>query len=204
LTPFCQFRKNIGVVWKLPLRETSRLLATSRMVKPPPAAFVRSTATLNTGNRSLLYAQVDEARHLAKLSQDPVRQLAVALDVRALELNVDRRRQAEVQDLGDDIRRHEVKRGPGERARQGLAQLPDIVGRGTVIGLESDQYVGVACADGAGRVAYEIERGIGSPMLSRMLSISSCGSPGEWRPRRGRSVAPCPRCACRSSPARGA
>ena len=32
-----------------------------------------------------------------------------------------------------------------------------------MIGLERDQYVGIACAYGAGRVAYEIERGIGQP-----------------------------------------
>ena len=49
MTPFCQFRKKVGVVWKLPLSETSRLVARSRVVKPPRPAFVRSTMTSNFG-----------------------------------------------------------------------------------------------------------------------------------------------------------
>ena len=49
LTPLSQFRKKVGVVWKLPLSDTSRLLATSRGVKPPWAALVRSMSTWNLG-----------------------------------------------------------------------------------------------------------------------------------------------------------
>ena len=47
---------------------------------------------------------------------------AVAFDVGAVDLDVDRRGQAEVEDLGDDVGGQEVERRAGKFARQLLAQ----------------------------------------------------------------------------------
>ena len=52
----------------------------------------------------LLDAEVGEAGHLTQLVQDLVRDLAVPFNIGALELNVDRCRQAEVQNLRHHIR----------------------------------------------------------------------------------------------------
>ena len=52
----------------------------------------------------LLDARVGDAGHLANLVQYLVGDLPIALDVGSFDLNIDRRRQAEVQNLRDDIR----------------------------------------------------------------------------------------------------
>ena len=54
--------------------------------------------------KGLLNAEVGEAGHLAQLIQDLVRDLAVPLNIGTLELNVDRCRQAEIQNLRHHIR----------------------------------------------------------------------------------------------------
>ena len=52
----------------------------------------------------LLDAGVGDAGHLANLAQDLVGDLTIVLDIGSFDLNIDRRRQAKVQNLGDDIR----------------------------------------------------------------------------------------------------
>ena len=47
---------------------------------------------------------VGDAGHLANLAQDLVGDLTIVLDIGSFDLNIDRRRQAKVQNLGDDIR----------------------------------------------------------------------------------------------------
>ena len=54
--------------------------------------------------------------------------LVVGRDVVALDLHVDRRGQAEIQDLGHDVGGQEIERRAGELARQLAAQLADVIG----------------------------------------------------------------------------
>ena len=51
----------------------------------------------------LLDAQVDEARHAAHAVEEPLREGAIPGEVVPDDLHVDRRRQAEVEDLADDV-----------------------------------------------------------------------------------------------------
>ena len=62
--------RSVGVVWPLPLSETSRLFATSRCVRPtccgPRAVHVERAAS--AGSPALVHAQVDDARDLRRAS----------------------------------------------------------------------------------------------------------------------------------------
>jgi hypothetical protein len=71
-------------------------------------------------------------RHLAQLVQHLVGDAPIAFDVRAGDVNVDRRRQTEVEDLGDDVGGQEVEGRPGKLAGQLPPKGPDVVGVGRV------------------------------------------------------------------------
>ena len=91
------------------------LLVTSRVVTPTSCARVRSTSTLNTGACArLLDARVGDAGDRADLRQQRVRVVEVRVEVRAADLQVDRRRRAEVEDLADDVGRRERERDAGK------------------------------------------------------------------------------------------
>ena len=61
--------------------------------------------------------------------------------------HVDLRRQAEIQDLGDDVGRLEIEHRLGEGRRQHLAQLAHVVGRRRMAFLQRDQDHAVIDAD---------------------------------------------------------
>jgi len=84
LTPFCQSRKKVGDVWNCRFSDTSALLATSRMVKPPGRPCAVHGDLEGGVIKGLLDAEVGEAGHLAQVGQDLVGDLAVAVEVRAL------------------------------------------------------------------------------------------------------------------------
>ena len=122
------------------------LLATSRWVKPPGRALVRSTSMCELRLvEGLLDAQVDEAGNLPELrSAAGSRTARLPRDVGADDLDVDGRGQPEVQDLADDVGRQEVERDAGELAS---ADAGAARGRSPSVGLmllrQRDQDVGV-------------------------------------------------------------
>ncbi len=109
----------------------------------------------------LLDARVDHAGHRAHLVEDLVGDDAVAGDVGAVDLDVDRRRHAEVQDLRDDVGRQEVERHAGKSARQVAADRRDVIRGRPVIGLERDHDVGVRGADGARGRVRQVDGAVG-------------------------------------------
>src|SRR5207302_1650241 len=63
-------------------------------------------------------------------------------EVVALDLDVDRRRQAEVEHLADDVARLEVELVTGVAHRQDAAELSDVPDRRRVLQMQADQDVG--------------------------------------------------------------
>ena len=92
-------------------------------------------------------AKIHRAGYGAKLSEKAGGESVIGDQVWAGDLNIDGRRQAEVQNLADDVGGQEVERHAGKLARQLAAQLVDIEIRGPVAGLERHQNVGVHGAD---------------------------------------------------------
>ena len=70
----------------------------------------------------LLDARIGEARNVAQPAQQLLRIGEVRRQIGAADLQVDRRRRAEIQDLADDVGRQERERHAGEARRQFLAQ----------------------------------------------------------------------------------
>ena len=73
----------------------------------------------------------------------------IGLEIGAADLQVDRRRRTEIQDLADDVGGQEREGDAGEARRQFLAQLAYIVRGRPVIFVELDLNVAVLSADGA-------------------------------------------------------
>ena len=107
--------------------------------------------------------EVDEAAHLPQLVQHLVGEATIALDVRPLDLDVDRCRQAEVDDLRHDVRGQEVEGDARKRRRQLLSERPDIVGGGAMVALQRDQDVRVGGADDAGGAVHPVDGAVGEP-----------------------------------------
>ena len=143
--------QKLGLTWLLPERVTSRLLATSRWVSPTSAG--KGAVDVDIDLRiveHLLDAQIGDAGHLADALQEIGGIGVVGLLVVADDLHVDRRRQAEIEDLRDDVGRQEREGRSREFLRQYGAQRLDEVGGRTVIFLQADQGVAVLRADRAG------------------------------------------------------
>ena len=81
----------------------------------------------------LFDARIHDARDLADLAQYLVGDLAIAIDIRAIDLDVNRRRQPEVQNLRHHIGRQERERGQGKFPCEIRAQAPHIIGRRMVV-----------------------------------------------------------------------
>src|SRR5207248_3055378 len=112
---------------------------------------------------ALMNPEVDEAAHLPQLVQHLVGEATIALDVRPLDLDVDRYRQAEVDDLRHDVRGQEVEGDARKRRRQLLSERPDIVGGGAMVALQRDQDVRVGGADDAGGAVHPVDGAVGEP-----------------------------------------
>src|ERR1035438_1462565 len=117
----------------VPLREASllRLRAIDGDVKPRII-------------EGLLDAQVRETRHVPELGQNLVRHLAVLFEIGTFYLNVDGRRQSEVQNLRDHIRRQEIEGRFRELCGQSGSQCGNVVRRRMMFLLQSDQNVRVS------------------------------------------------------------
>src|SRR6185295_15722497 len=110
---------------------------------------------------ALVHVRVDRAGDLLDLLGQLGGERVVGGQVRAAELHVDRRRQAEVEDLRDDVGRlhEELDAGepPGElRAQQGRELLG-----GAVALLQRHQDLAVERADGAGVAVGEVDARVG-------------------------------------------
>ena len=106
----------------------------------------------------LLHVDVGGAGNLSHPVGDLLGDEVIALHVGADDLDVDGRRQAEVQDLGDDVGRLEEELHSREVPGQFLAQLADVLRRGMmVLFIQSHQDLGVAAADHAGIAVGQID-----------------------------------------------
>src|SRR4029077_16830278 len=109
---------------------------------------------------TLVDPEIGQSVHLTKLVQHLVGDAAIALDVRPLDLDVDRGRQAKVDDLRHDVGGQEVEGHAGEDLRERPSQGPDVVGGGGVLGFQRDQDVGIGGADDAGRAVHPVDAAV--------------------------------------------
>ncbi len=70
----------------------------------------------------LLDARIDEAAHTTQLCKQTVRHDAIGVELVADDLDIDRRGQAEVEDLTDDVGGQEGKRDAGEIPGQSVVR----------------------------------------------------------------------------------
>src|SRR5207244_3662346 len=81
----------------------------------------------------------------------------------AFDLDVDRRRQSEVEDLRHDVGGQEVEAQLGELDRQPLPQGPHVIGGGPMVRLQRDLDVGVGGADDAGGAVHPVDAAVRQP-----------------------------------------
>src|SRR2546422_2722204 len=112
---------------------------------------------------ALMDAEVDQPAHLTELVQHLVGGPPIALDVGPLDLDVDRRRQPEVDDLRHDVGGQEIERHAGEFLRQLLSEGPDVVRGRSMVGLQGDEDVRVGGADDAGRAVHPVDAAVRHP-----------------------------------------
>ena len=110
---------------------------------------------------NLLDVDIDRAGNLLELIRDLVGQRQVLGHVLADELDVDRRGQAEVEDLVDDIRGLEKELRAGKFARQIDAKLALIIGGRLVARIEGNQDVAIGRADDAGVRIGQVDAAVG-------------------------------------------
>ena len=108
----------------------------------------------------LLHAHVHRAGNLFDFIGEPRGDGAVVGLVAADHLHVERRGQAEVQGLADNVRGQEIKHGARELAVQSRAQAAHVIFRGRVAGFERDEHVRVGRPDDAAGVVAQIDAGI--------------------------------------------
>jgi hypothetical protein len=97
----------------------------------------------------LLDAGIGCAGNVADFIEHLLGEGAVAVEVRADDLDVNGGGEAEVEDLGDDVNGQHVEGDPGIFAIQHVAQALDVGRGGVVIGRELDLDVGVGGPMGA-------------------------------------------------------
>ena len=121
-TPVSGFSQNVGEIWPLPESVSSRLFAMSRWLMPSCSARLRSVVTRSSGWLKVCWMRRSTRPGTWRsVLQQLVRHVAV-LRARADDLHVDRRGQAEVQDLADDVGRQERERHAREFAAAGASR----------------------------------------------------------------------------------
>ena len=109
--------------------------------------------------RRLLDARIRDAGNPADLGQQIVGISEVGAEIGAADLQVDRRRRAEVQDLADDVGRQEGEADAGEQPRQLLTQHAHMLLGRLVAFLQLDLDVAILRADHAGVVVGHVDAG---------------------------------------------
>jgi hypothetical protein len=89
----------------------------------------------------LLDPEIGQAGDLPEIGQHLRGDLVARIHVAALELDIDRRRDAEVQDLGDHIRRQEIEGGVWKLVHQLLAQDALVLRGRAMLRVQRDQHV---------------------------------------------------------------
>ncbi len=89
----------------------------------------------------LLDAQIGNATDMSEFGKHLVGDAVISHRCRAIDLNVDRRRQTKVQRLGDDVSRQEIERNPGKFARELLTQRAHVVRGPVVLFFQRDEDV---------------------------------------------------------------
>ncbi len=95
----------------------------------------------------LLDPRIGDAGDLFDARQQRVGVLPIRRHIVADDLQVDRRGDAEIEDLADHVGRQKGERGAGKLTRQLLAQRLDVVRGRRVVRVQADQHVGVLDAD---------------------------------------------------------
>ena len=113
--------------------------------------------------KHLLDAQVGNAGNQADALEQVRGVSVIGLLVMTDDLHIDGCRQAEIEDLGDDVGRQERKRGAWELLWQSGAQLLDEVRGRSVALLEADQGVAVLGSDRAGVLVGHVNAGKRQP-----------------------------------------
>lgn len=137
-----------------------------RHVAPLQADLLDAGAVHVDGQRGLVEALVHVRIHRAGDPPDAVGedagQLLVGRHVGARELHVDGRRQPEVEDLADDVRRLEGELHAGEALGQFFAQAAHVFRAGLALAFaQRDQDLAVERADGAGVAVRQVDAGVG-------------------------------------------
>ena len=109
--------------------------------------------------RRLLDARIGNAGNPADPAQQLVGVGEIRFQIGAADLQVDRRRRAEIQDLADDVGRQEREAHAGKLPRQLLAQRLDVFGGRPVAFLQLDLDVAILRADHAGVVVGHVDAG---------------------------------------------
>ena len=113
--------------------------------------------------------------NVANLREQFHRERPVRVEVIAGDLDVDRRRRAEVENLADNIRRQEREGRSREGLRKLLAQGLHIgVGRGRSL-VQTNKHIGVEDADRSRVRVRQVDAADGRPMLFTMLVTRSGG-----------------------------
>ena len=110
--------------------------------------------------QSLLDMHVGRAGNLADARDHVIGNLVISRHVRADNLNVDGRGQAEVQDLADDVRRLEEELRARELLGQLAAEIADVVRRGAMFGIQRNQNLGIRGADHAAVAVGEVDAAV--------------------------------------------
>ena len=156
------FSQKFGRTWPLPESVTRRLLAASRCVKPDLVG--QRAVDVHVELRiveHLLDAQIGDAGNRADAFEQIGGVGVVGLLIVADHLDVDRRRQAEIEDLRDDVGRQEGEGRIRELLRQYGAQLLDEGFRRPVVFLQADQGVAVHRPDRSGVLVGHVDAAIG-------------------------------------------
>ncbi len=111
----------------------------------------------------LLDAQIGDARDTCcNCFSRLLGKLAIRFDIVAHDLDVDRRGQAEVQDLADDVGGQESRTSrPGIRCASLQAQVVNVLVGGPMLLRQRDQDVGVVGADGRRSAVGQIDAAVG-------------------------------------------
>src|SRR6185437_5467427 len=112
----------------------------------------------------LLHVDIGSAWHVAKLVCQVLGNLIILRLSFSYDLDIDRRRQAKVQDLANDVRRLEEKFNAGELPWKLIAQLLYVFGsRAVVLLAQGEQDFGIRSANAAGGAVRVVDGAIRQP-----------------------------------------
>ncbi len=104
----------------------------------------------------LLDMQVGQPGDLMQLRHDVLGNVVIGLNVVSFDLNVDRRGQAEIENLGHDVGRQKIEGRPGKLAGKLLAKGTNILRRGVMVLAQRHQHIGVIGAEYARSGVHQV------------------------------------------------